>query len=37
MIAPVPPKTVFRTRNLTRVFRMGEVEIRALRGVDMEP
>ncbi len=27
---------VFRTRNLTRVFRMGEVEIHALRGVDME-
>ncbi len=27
---------VFRTRGLTRVFRMGEVEIRALRGVDME-
>lgn len=26
---------VFRTRALTRVFRMGEVEIRALRGVDM--
>ncbi len=29
-------KPVFRTRGLTRVFRMGEVEIRALRGVDME-
>jgi len=29
-------KTVFRTRGLTRVFRMGEVEIHALRGVDME-
>src|SRR5690606_37190982 len=27
---------VFQTRNLTRVFRMGEVEIHALRGVDME-
>ncbi|WP_024460736.1 ABC transporter ATP-binding protein [Marinimicrobium sp. LS-A18] len=27
---------VFRTRGLTRVFRMGEVEIHALRGVDME-
>ena len=27
---------VFRTRNLTRIFRMGEVEIRALRGVDLE-
>lgn len=31
------PKTaVFRTRGLTRVFRMGEVEIKALRGVDMD-
>lgn len=29
-------KAVFRTRGLTRVFRMGEVEIQALRGVDME-
>lgn len=27
---------VFYTRGLTRVFRMGEVEIHALRGVDME-
>lgn len=27
---------VFRTHDLTRVFRMGEVEIRALRGVDLE-
>lgn len=27
---------VFRTRGLTRVFRMGEVEIHALRGVDLE-
>ncbi|MAN51551.1 MULTISPECIES: ABC transporter ATP-binding protein [unclassified Marinimicrobium] len=30
------PICVFRTRGLTRVFRMGEVEIHALRGVDME-
>ncbi|WP_232522270.1 ABC transporter ATP-binding protein [Marinimicrobium alkaliphilum] len=29
-------ETVFSTRNLTRVFRMGEVEIHALRGVDMD-
>ncbi|PAU88687.1 ABC transporter [Pseudomonas sp. WN033] len=27
---------VFRTRNLTRSFPMGEVEIQALRGVDLE-
>jgi putative ABC transport system ATP-binding protein len=30
------PETVFRARGLTRVFRMGEVEIQALRGVDMD-
>lgn len=29
-------EAVFRTRGVTRVFRMGEVEIHALRGVDME-
>lgn len=29
-------QTVFRTEGLTRVFRMGEVEIQALRGVDMK-
>lgn len=29
-------QTIFRTRGLTRVFRMGEVEIQALRGVDLE-
>ncbi len=28
-------ETVFRTHELTRVFRMGDVEIHALRGVDM--
>lgn len=27
---------VFRTRGLTRVYRMGEVEIHALRGVDLD-
>jgi len=35
----MPPPTaepVFRIRHLTRVFRMGEVEIHALRGVDLE-
>ena len=35
-VAEATGETVFYTRDLTRVFRMGEVEIRALRGVDME-
>lgn len=30
------PSVVFSTRGLTKVYRMGEVEIHALRGVDME-
>ncbi|MCL4185012.1 MAG: ABC transporter ATP-binding protein [Burkholderiaceae bacterium] len=29
-------EAVFRVRGLTRVFRMGEVEIHALRGVDLD-
>jgi putative ABC transport system ATP-binding protein len=32
-----PPKTVvFRTEGLTKVYDMGEVQVRALRGVDLE-
>jgi putative ABC transport system ATP-binding protein len=33
---PLTAESVFRIRRLTRVFRMGEVEIHALRGVDLE-
>jgi putative ABC transport system ATP-binding protein len=31
-----PPDTVFIARNLTKTYHMGEVEIPALRGVDLE-
>ncbi len=33
---PGDREAVFRVRGLTRVFRMGEVEIHALRGVDLD-
>ena len=30
------PTPVFVARNLTKTYRMGEVEVSALRGVDLE-
>jgi putative ABC transport system ATP-binding protein len=30
------PETVFRARGITKVYRMGDVEVHALRGVDLE-
>jgi putative ABC transport system ATP-binding protein len=30
------PETVFQVRDLTKIYKMGEVEVSALRGVDME-
>ena len=33
--APVP-ELVFRARGITKIYRMGDVEVHALRGVDLE-
>jgi putative ABC transport system ATP-binding protein len=34
--APHAPQPVFTARGLTKVYRMGEVEVHALRGVDLD-
>jgi putative ABC transport system ATP-binding protein len=36
MNAPSPHTCIFRARGLTKVYRMGEVEVPALRGIDLE-
>src|SRR5690348_2568524 len=32
----IPLATVFQARGITKVYHMGEVEVHALRGVDLE-
>ena len=36
MLGVVDTQVVFRARGLTKVYRMGEVEVPALRGVDLD-
>ncbi|MEY2921242.1 MAG: hypothetical protein RL261_2547 [Pseudomonadota bacterium] len=36
MAAPGKPRAVLRARNLGKVYRTGEVEVHALRGVDLD-
>jgi ABC-type lipoprotein export system ATPase subunit len=36
MTAPLPVEHVFEIRGLSKIYRMGEVEVRALRGVDLD-
>ncbi|WP_239489597.1 ABC transporter ATP-binding protein [Luteitalea sp. TBR-22] len=36
MAASPEPPVVFRARGLTKIYRMGEVEVRALAGVDLD-
>jgi putative ABC transport system ATP-binding protein len=36
MNAPVSTEPVFRAKGLTKTYRMGEVEVQALRGIDLD-
>jgi putative ABC transport system ATP-binding protein len=33
---PAPPAIVFEARGLTKVYRLGETEVQALRGIDLD-
>ena len=35
-MATVSVESVFRVRGVTKVYQMGEVEVHALRGVDLD-
>jgi putative ABC transport system ATP-binding protein len=35
-VASAPPTAVFQARDITKVYRMGEVEVHALRGVTLD-
>lgn len=36
MAAAMDPVVIFRARRLTKIYRMGEVEVPALRGIDLD-
>jgi putative ABC transport system ATP-binding protein len=36
MLLPMSDEVVFRARGLTKIYRMGEVEVVALREVDLD-
>jgi ABC-type glutathione transport system ATPase component len=35
-VVQIAPEPVFRARGLTKIYRMGDVEVQALRGVDLD-
>jgi putative ABC transport system ATP-binding protein len=34
--APAPPEALFQARGVTKLYRMGDVEVHALRGIDFD-